>query len=263
MNTLGVDVSRWQRKVDWNTLRAAGVSFAIIKASQGTVLRDPLLRAHFSEAQGAGLVTGVYHWLDPMHPAGRQIDHFMEVCGGLNFDFAALDVEQYWQYWQEWVEHRIVRCIPPERISACAREAAETLRAAVKKPVVIYTRASFVHMYAEPMQDWLGGWPLWLAHYPYPRGRVNLTWETFERDHRPKIEGPNLPPGASSWHFWQFSGDRFVLPGANTPLDLNFFNGSEDQLRAWCNAESVPAVEVTDEEKLRRLWESHPELRLP
>lgn len=263
MKALGVDVSRWQRSVGWRTLQSAGVSFAALKASQGTVLRDPLLRAHFSGAKNAGLVTGVYHWLDPTQSAGRQIDHFTEVCSGLDFDFAALDVEQYWQSWQEWVEHRIVHCIPPERISGCVREAAETLRAAVKKPVVIYTRASFVRTYAEPMQDWLADWPLWLAHYPYPRGRVNLGWEKLMQDHLPKIDGPSLPEGATEWHFWQFSGDRFVLPGADTPLDLNFFNGSEDQLRAWCGVEPAPVIEIPDGEKLRLLWDAHPELRQP
>lgn len=261
MKALGVDVSRWQRTVDWQKLRAAGVSFTAVKASQGTSVRDPLVRAYFSGAKGAGLVTGVYHWLDPTQPAGRQTEHFLEVCGGLNFDFAALDVEQYWQSWQEWVEHRIVRCIAPERISACAREAAEILMAAAKKPVVIYTRASFVHTYAEPMQDWLPDWPLWLAHYPYPRGRVNLTWEQLQRGHLPKIEGPDLPSGAREWHFWQFSGDRFVLPGAETALDLNFFNGSEAQLRDWCGTETSIESDIPNEEKLRRLWEAHPELR--
>ncbi len=263
MKALGVDISRWQRSVDWKTLRAAGVSFAALKASQGTALRDPLLRAHFSGAKSAGLVTGVYAWLDPTQPAGRQIDHFMDVCGGLNFDFAALDVEQYWQSWQEWVEHRIVRCIPPERISACAHEAAEALRAAARKPVVIYTRASFVHTYAEPMQDWLADWPLWLAHYPYPRGRVNVSWESLLQNHLPAIDGPALPAGAREWHFWQFSGDRFKLPGAEAPLDLDFFNGSEEQLRAWCGLTAAPPVELPDSEKLRRLWEAHPELRQP
>ena len=263
MNALGVDVSRWQPAVDWQVLRAAGVSFAVIKASQGATLRDPLLKAHFNGARAAGLVTGVYHWLDPTLPAGRQIDHFLSACSGLDFDFAALDVEQYWRSWEEWSEHRIVRCIEPERISGCAREAGELLRAATKTPVVIYTRASFVHTYAEPMQDWLPGWPLWLAHYPYLRGRVKLTWESLKREHLPKIAGPNMVDGTGEWHFWQFSGDRFLLPGASTPLDLNFYNGSEEELRAWCAGKAPPAGEISDSEKLRRLWEAHPELRQP
>ncbi|MHB8193278.1 MAG: glycoside hydrolase family 25 protein [Bellilinea sp.] len=263
MNALGVDVSRWQRSVDWKLLRKAGVTFANVKASQGTQLRDQLLRSHFSGARNAGMVTGVYHWIDPILPAARQIDHFMAVCSGLDFDFAALDVEQYWQSWQEWAENRIVRCFEPESISACAREAAQTLRAAIKKPVVIYTRLSFVKTYAEPMQDWLSGWPLWLAFYPYPSGRVNVSWESLQHEHLPKRKGPDLPGGASDWHFWQFSGDRFVLPGADSPLDLSFFNGSEERLRAWCGAGSAAESEISDAEKLRLLWEAHPELRRP
>jgi len=263
MNVLGVDVSHWQRAVDWKLLRKAGVSFAVIKAGQGTRVRDPLLRAHFSGARDAGMVTGVYHWIDPTLPAARQIDHFMEICSGLEFNFTALDVEQYWQSWQEWVEQHIVRCIAPELISTCAREAAQSLRAASNKPVVVYTSTSFVQTYAEPMQDWLADWPLWLAYYPYPRGRVNISWENLRREHLPKIKGPKLPGGADGWQFWQFSGDRFVLPGAETPLDMNFFNGSEEQLRAWCGAQLAAEVEISDVDKLRLLWEAHPELRQP
>ncbi len=263
MNALGVDVSHWQRSVDWKLLRKAGVSFANIKASQGTQVSDQLLHTHFSGARNAGMVTGVYHWVDPILPAARQIDHFMDVCSGLDFDFAALDVEQYWQSWQEWAKHKVVRCFEPEGISACVREAAQTLRAAITKPVVIYTRTSFVLTYAEPMQDWLSGWPLWLAFYPYPHGQVNVSWESLRREHLPKIKGPDLPGGASDWHFWQFSGDRFVLPGADSPLDLTFFNGSEEQLRAWCSAGPAAESEISDVDKLRLLWEAHPELRQP
>jgi len=263
MNALGVDVSRWQRAVDWQTLRKGGAGFAVIKASQGTAIADPLLRAHFDGARDAGLLTGVYHWVDPTQPAELQVDHFLKTCSGLEFDFAALDVEQYWQSWQEWTEHRIVRVIHEDRISACAREAAELLRQRCGRQVLIYTRASFVQTYAEPMQDWLPDWPLWLAHYPYARGRVNVSWENLIRQHLPKISGPNLPPGVGEWQFWQFSGDRFVLPGCPTPLDLDFFNGSETQLRAWCRGETAPAEELSDSQKLRLLWEAHPELRLP
>lgn len=263
MNALGVDVSRWQRSVDWPKLRAAGVSFAVIKASQGTLLTDSLLRSHFTGARDAGMVAGVYHWVDPTQPARRQIYHFLQTCEGLDFDFAALDVEQYWQSWQEWGSKAVVSRVAPERLSEHARESAEFLRASTQKRVVIYTRASFVADYAPPMQSWLPDWSLWLAYYPYPSGRVNLTWERLLEQQLPRISAPKLPPGCESWRFWQFSADRFVLPGAGSPLDLNFFKGSEADLRAWVSKEQAEKPALGDAEKLARLWQAHPELRLP
>ncbi len=263
MNALGVDVSRWQRTVDWKTLRAAGVSFAIIKASQGVAISDALLQAHFEGARQAGMVTGVFHWVDPTLPPTAQVEHFLKTCQGLDFDFAALDVEQHWQSWQEWARNQIVQRVAPERISSAAHEAAVALRAATDKQVVIYTRPSFVQEYALPMQAWLSEWPVWLAYYPYPTGRVWATWEKLVSHHLPRIPGPKLAPGCSTWQFWQFSGDKFVLPGAVSPLDLNFFNGSEADLRAWIHQREKAQVEISDSDKLTRLWQAHPELRQP
>ncbi|MFA5835439.1 MAG: GH25 family lysozyme [Bellilinea sp.] len=261
MNALGVDVSHWHQTVDWQQLKAAGVCFAVVKASGGVKGVDPLLRTHFSGARDAGMVTGVFHWVDPTEAARQQVDHFLETCSGLDYDFAALDVEQQWQSWQEWAVQKIVHIIPPERISAHARETAETLRASIAKQVVIYTRTSFVQDYARPMQTWLPEWPLWLAYYPYPRGRVTVSWEDLFKKYSPRIAGPRLPQGCKDWRFWQFSGDRFVLPGAASPLDLNSFNGDEAMLRAWLEEWPAAPQEITDAEKLSRLWDAHPELR--
>lgn len=263
MNALGVDVSRWQRTVDWKTLRAAGVSFAVIKASQGVTVSDALLRAHFEGAQQAGMVTGVYHWVDPTLPPGAQVEHFLKTCQGLDFDFAAVDVEQHWQSWQEWARNQIVQRVAPERISSTAREVAAAVRAATDKQVLVYTRTSFVQEYALPMQVWLPEWPVWLAYYPYPAGRVWTTWEKLISSHLPRIPGPKLIPGCSRWHFWQFSGDKFVLPGAAVPLDLNFFNGDEAELRSWIRNPVTTQAEISDSDKLARLWQAHPELRQP
>jgi lysozyme len=260
MNALGVDVSRWQRTVEWNTLRDAGVSFAVVKASQGTRLIDPLLRTHLEGARSVGMVTGVYHWADPTQPARDPVDHFLRVSSGLAYDFAALDVEQEWQSWQEWAAKKVIRRLLPEQISSHARETAEMLRAAANKPVLLYTRPSFVKDYALPMQYWLPEWPLWLAYYPYPSSRVYVTWEDLIQRHLPKIAGPKLPPGGTDWRIWQFSADRFVLPGVSGPLDLNFYHGSEADLRAWIGKPHAAAPGLSDAEKLARLWQAHPEL---
>jgi lysozyme len=43
----GIDVSRWQGKIDWASVRAAGTQFAFIKATEGgNHLDRPELRPH-------------------------------------------------------------------------------------------------------------------------------------------------------------------------------------------------------------------------
>lgn len=259
--TLGIDASRWDLRLDWNQLKAGGVEFAILKASQGSALRDPRFETHLKCAAAAGLICAAYHWCDPTHDDRQQAENFLAAIAGKPVTFAALDVEQYWQDWNEWSYKRVARLISPRRISQSAQAVAAEIKARSGLPVLIYTRASFVREYAAPMSAWLQEWDLWLAHYPYGGGRVTCTWEQLGQ-HFPKVSGPALPEGCRAWRFWQFSAEKFVLPGAPSPLDLNFFNGDLTQLRAWCRLDSSPAQvrTISPEEMLERLWRAHPEI---
>lgn len=67
----GIDVSYAQGKIDWAAVKAAGVEFAMIKASQGRLLRDadsgpfadPRFEENIEAAHRAGIRIGVYHYL--------------------------------------------------------------------------------------------------------------------------------------------------------------------------------------------------------
>ena len=255
MNALGVDVSRWQTGIDWQVFKAAGIDFALIKASQGARLQDARRREHNQGARAAGMLTGFFHWVDPTHDGQAQIDNFLKAAAGYAYDFAAVDVEQHWLSWSEWSKGAVKRFAAPERISSVALQTAQGLRKGTGKPVLIYTRTTFVENYARPMSAWLPEWPLWLAHYPYARGKQSVDWETFKSRWLPKIPGPNLPQGCREWKIWQFSGDQFILPGCQSPIDLNLFNGGLADLRAWCRPADALAVD-----KLERLWAAHPQL---
>ena len=56
----------------------------------------------------------------------------------------------------------------------------------------------------------LGTQPLWLAHYT--------------------TECPSIPPPWLRWTFWQYT-DAGRVPGISTPVDLDVFDGSLDELR--------------------------------
>jgi lysozyme len=263
MQTLGIDASHWQPQMDWERLRQAGVNFVILKAGQGSAGRDPLLRAHYNGARAAGMTLGVYHWNDPLCADQAQMQNLLRAIEGLQFDFTAVDVEQNWASWSGWGKQAITRLIDPQRIADSALAMAEAMRADLRLPTLIYTRASFVHTYARPMLRWLADWPLWLAHYPYPGGSLRVDWETFTGQHLPHSGGPALPEHCPQWTFWQFSGDRFILPGCSTALDLNLFNGSPAELAAWCGQRRDILPVYTAQQKLERLWAAHPELAQP
>jgi lysozyme len=232
--TLGVDLSHWQPRVDWKALASGGVTFAVLKATQGRSLRDGCFETHYQGARAVDLLVGAYHWLDPNQAAQAQAEAFLAALRGKRLDFLALDVEQYWVSWAEWQAGHITRFVNPQRIAERALAVARRVRFASGLPLLIYTRTSFVLEYARPMLAWLAEWPLWLAQYPYRGGRITCAWEALRAHFLPQARNPILPPGCPTWQIWQFSAGRFTLPGATTPLDLNLFNGDGAALRAWC-----------------------------
>ena len=63
--TAGIDVSLYQKDVNWSQVFAAGNRFAFIKCSQGVTVTDPKFTANFDGAKAAGLLVGVYHFINP------------------------------------------------------------------------------------------------------------------------------------------------------------------------------------------------------
>lgn len=63
--TVGIDVSKWNREIEWDKVKAAGVDFAIIRvgyrgSSMGSLVVDPYFEANIKAATMAGVKVGVY-----------------------------------------------------------------------------------------------------------------------------------------------------------------------------------------------------------
>lgn len=237
---LMVDVSRWQTKVDWDLLRDEGVCGAIVKCGQD-LREDKLFRVHAGGARAAGMVVGAYHWFDPMFnplDQAHSMRKFIEWAPG-GVDFVAVDVEQFWADWREWElarqgKGKITKVIPGTMISERAKAMCAKLRGSMGgMPIVVYSRKTFIEYYAPQMLKWLGDYDIWLAWYPYSRTKVTCGWGELREKWLPKLEGPSSLSGLPGmWKIWQFTGDKFKLPGIGT-ADVNWFNGDEGKLRAW------------------------------
>ena len=69
---LGIDVSSWQRDVDWDAQVASGKLFAYVKATEGTGYKNPYFRSQYTGSYYAGMVRGAYHFASPSGSSGTK-----------------------------------------------------------------------------------------------------------------------------------------------------------------------------------------------
>ena len=65
MSVKGIDVSKYQGKIDWNKVKADGVEFVVIRAGYGREIsqKDPYFEQNYEGAKAAGLRVGTYWYI--------------------------------------------------------------------------------------------------------------------------------------------------------------------------------------------------------
>lgn len=71
---LGIDVSKWNKDIDWEAVKESGVQFVIIRcgyrgSKTGVLVEDPYFRQNIEGAKAAGLKVGVYFFTQAITPA--------------------------------------------------------------------------------------------------------------------------------------------------------------------------------------------------
>lgn len=245
---LGIDVSGWNPGLDWEKLAAGGVKFAVVKLTQATYSVTNLAEDHITQARKRGILVAGYHWSDPLYNDQMQADFFYKYLDLYDLKAGYVDAEQYWADWSEFYARSVTKFLDPYRIS---NNAFNVMTALKKKNInaAPYTRRSFIDDRAKPMWGWIKPERSWYAQYPYARGVIYADWNDFKPGGRywPVISQPWLPD-ETRWDLWQFSGDKFILPGTgDRPIDLNFFPGTEEELAQWMGGINLPDPEPIEE----------------
>ncbi|MGG4216558.1 GH25 family lysozyme, partial [Paenibacillus alvei] len=201
-NAQGIDVSRYQGKIDWKAVKADGISFAFIKASQGQRYVDPTFTTNAKGARAAGVLLGAYHFVDAIsvETAKAEARHFAEVLkqvgGGKSLDFPpVMDYENNPGNLSKTLISAVALAflLELERLTGC-------------KPI-IYTGNAF----AANFNASLGSYPLWIARYSDTRVPSDtVTWK--------------------HWDIWQYS-DSGKVAGIKGNVDMNEYDGTTDELR--------------------------------
>ncbi|KAF9443068.1 glycoside hydrolase family 25 protein [Macrolepiota fuliginosa MF-IS2] len=83
----GIDVSSYQPNVNWAKVKSSGVSFAFIKATEGTTYKSSTFSSQYTGATKAGLIRGAYHFARPSSSSGAaQAKYFLAHGGGWSAD---------------------------------------------------------------------------------------------------------------------------------------------------------------------------------
>ncbi|MFK7798791.1 MAG: glycoside hydrolase family 25 protein [Aureispira sp.] len=192
----GVDVSRYQRQIDWEVLhQEAGVQFAFMKATEGSSYEDPYFDYNWKTARKVGVLRGAYHFYRTEQSPLWQAKQFMRTVKLRKGDLPpVLDVENVDKVnkadlikdltvWLETVEEHY------------------KIRPIIYASLDLYQR----HLHAA-FPDHL----VWIARY-----------------------SRRQPPLELNWYFWQYS-DEMELSGIKGYVDGNVFVGSYRQLKQIC-----------------------------
>jgi len=213
-----VDISRYQESIDAKILKEAGVEMVVVKSSSGS-REDPFYRRHAEAVLEGGLKLGAYHWVDPIESTAKQTDAFFVIAGLYPLTVVWNDFEQWWSNWGEWYTNGIkagrwaaVKAFGGSRISDAGRTFNELVKAA-GYDVHTYTSAGFVREHSPQSANWMKDYPVVAANYPRFGSATN--WEQFWKVIAPEVEKqkPVIPLGTTKLSAWQFTGDRYLLPG--------------------------------------------------
>jgi lysozyme len=187
----GIDVSHHNGKIDWQKVSEVAendikISFAFIKATEGTSITDADFKRNWAEAKEHGIKRGAYHYYIPWRDPESQMAIFKKNVNLKDGDFApVLDIEE--------------NSLRPD--SKIIKDIGTWLKLAENhfgvKPI-IYTNQSYFNKFIKGNFE---NYPLWIADYT----KQNLTLYDEEM-----------------LHFWQYS-KKGKLDGIKGDVDFNSY----------------------------------------
>lgn len=204
MRIKGIDVSKYQKRIDWQTVQRQGIDFAFIRVSDGFTVKDEFFEANWNGAQSVGIVRGAYQFFRASQSGkeqARMMVDAIEQAGGLDADDLppVVDVESIGC---EGVAPAIV-------IERLLEWLAEVERLTGRIPI-IYTGVGYWNALGKlgNNKEFLR-FPLWVYHT--------------------QTQSPSIPKPWIEWHFWQYTHTGGIR-GIQGAVDENFFAGSREDL---------------------------------
>lgn len=194
----GIDVSRYQRTINWDDVKEMQVKnikigFAFIKATEGTDRVDERFESNWIAAEEAGITKGAYHFFIAGKDGKAQAKNFIQIAKLKKGDLPpVLDIEQTYN-------------VPPEKFNSEIIEWLHLVEELYHVKPILYTNIDFYNKY---LKDSFDNYPIWIAHYLQPD--------------KPRID--------HQWLFWQHS-EKGRVNGIKVPVDFNVFCGDSTEFK--------------------------------
>jgi lysozyme len=192
-NIYGIDLSYYQgEQIKWDTLLYGNdlpIEFVFLKASEGISLQDKMFKEYARELIERNICIGAYHYFIADISGSEQAKNFLSSINGIKLNLPY--VIDIEEYKDREVAIRNLNTF------------IQTINNETNHEIMIYTNISTY--YDLIVGNDLDHLPLWIASY---------------RTDKPQLQREYL--------FWQYT-DRGRLKGISTKVDLNVFNGSNNE----------------------------------
>ncbi len=195
----GVDISSYQGDINWETLASQNISFAFIKATEGSSHVDKNFYYNYQESQKTGISVGAYHFFSYDSPGLTQAENYIKTVKPFDGMLPpVIDLEFYGDKEKN----------PPER-GEVAAQLKDMLNALEEyyglKPIIYATEKSY-ELY---LSDGYKEYDIWIRNV---------------------ITNPKLSDDRD-WTFWQFTNRARLegYSGEEKYIDINVFNGGRDE----------------------------------
>lgn len=185
----GIDVSEFQRDIDFVKVKNDGIEVVYIRSSEGTNYIDAKFEQNYRRAKESGLKIGFYHYVTArtVSQAEKEAQFFASVVSGKTADCRlAMDFESFGN-------------LSKSEINTIGIAFMKKLEELTKKEVVLYSNAYTAS------RIWKGEvtkYPLWIAQYEVNEPENSGTWQ--------------------SWAGWQYT-DVGEVSGISTYVDRDRF----------------------------------------